>query len=1281
MEFNTIEKIQQQLNQIRCCDRKKIIAHLIDLKKAHEQSEPIYEKINALLELSHQKVTDKKIQLPPIEYPDLPVSDKLPELKEAIMNNQVIIVAGETGSGKSTQLPKICLDIGLGARGFIGHTQPRRLAARSVANRLAEELKTTVGEKVGFKIRFSDHTNDNTFIKLMTDGILLAEIQKDKFLSQYEAIIIDEAHERSLNIDFLLGYLKQLLPKRPDLKVIITSATIDHTRFSKHFNHAPIIEVSGRTYPVEQRYECYEEYDENISQPEKILTAVEELMTEGQGDILVFLATEREIFETLDSLNKANLKHTEVLPLFSRLSQSDQNKIFNTQSFRKVILSTNVAETSLTVPGIKYVIDTGFVRISRYNYRTKVQRLPIEPISQASANQRAGRCGRTSPGICIRLYAKDDFDGRPAFTDPEILRTSLAAVILQMELLNIGHIQDFPFIEPPEHKFIEDGYKQLYELGAISEQRTVTPIGKHIAQFQVDPKFARMIIEAQKWHCVDELLIITSFLSVQDPRERPTQFQQKSDQAHQEHKDKTSDFLSILNLWRLYQEKVTALTNNQFRKFCRDKFLAYMRLREWNDIYQQLKTSAKLTQNNTPSEPASYDQIHQSILPGLLNNIGFNYDAKEYMGARGLKFFIFPGSSQFKPTPKWIMASELVETTKLYARNVARIQPEWVEKCAAHLIKRTYFEPHWSKKHRNVMAFEKVTLYGLEIVAKRLISYSQIDPKLSRELFIRGALVNGDINTQVKFFHANLALLDEVDDLENKARSRDILVDDETLFNYYDQVIDHAVVNQVTFEQWVKKLDKEQLDKLFFEKSDLMRHDAANITENLFPPSFQHDHLQLPLDYHFEPGTQKDGITITIPQIVLHQIKPMTLEWLVPGMLKEKIIALIRALPKNIRKYCVPVPQYADAIMESIQYDPNQNLKSLLVKELIRITGIVFDETVWNDCELEAHLVMNIKIIDPAGKILKTGRNLFALQQQIKPQKNLLAHQKTQSKIYIDWDFPDLKREEIINQYGIQVTVYPCLKTVENGVELSQENTLTKAEHEHQKAILTLLARRFSASFKNLRKQVNQFDKISMLASTLYTKSSWEQDFIQAVLIKSFPLPQTRIVQKDVFEKLIEDHASNLSNHIQEISKTLFNIFTGFYQLKKNLKRKSIPLDLLNVYQSIGDNLETIIYEGFLAQTPIHWLERIPYYIQASEARLLKAPRKTLEDRKYRLEIENLNSKLSAKMTSQQLIKEHQDVQEISWLMQELWISWYTQEIKTIQPVSVKRIEKLISSL
>jgi ATP-dependent helicase HrpA len=706
-----------------------------------------------------------------------------------------------------------------------------------------------------------------------------------------------------------------------------------------------------------------------------------------------------------------------------------------------------------------------------------------------------------------------------------------------------------------------------------------------------------------------------------------------------------------------------------------------MRLREWNDIYQQLKTSAKLQKAHQPIEPASYDQIHQSILPGLLNNIGFNYELKEYIGARGLKFFIFPGSSQFKPTPKWIMASELVETTKLYARNVARIQPEWVEKCADHLIKKAYFEPHWSKKHRNVMAFEKVTLYGLEIIPKRLVSYSNIDPILSRELFIRGALVNGDIHTQIKFFHANLALLDEVDDLENKARSRDILVDDETLFNYYEQVIDQAIVNQVTFEQWVKKLKPEQLDKLYFEKSDIMRHNAANVTENLFPESFNHNQLQLPLNYHFEPGTQKDGITITIPQMVLHQIKPISLEWLVPGMLKEKIIALMRALPKNIRKYCVPIPQYADAIMESISYDTNQNLKSLLVKELIRITGIVFDETVWNDAELEAHLVMNINVINPKGEIVKSGRNLLSLQQQIKPEKNINIKQNHKAEHYKNWAFADLKPEETINQHGIKVTVYPCLLSKEDSVEIINVNTLTEAEATHKKGILKLLEIHYYSAFKNLRKQVPQFDKISMLASTIYTKLTWEQDFIQAVLQKTFPIPDTRLLRQKDFNQIIKNHELDLEGNIQLVSKALFNIFTGYHQLKKSLKRKSIPLDLLDLYQSIGNNLEKIIYPGFLADTPVKWLERIPFYIQASESRIEKAPRKFLEDRQHTLEVDNLHSRLSAKMTSQQLLKHHHEVIEISWLIQELWISWYSQEIRTIQPISIKRIEKLITTL
>jgi ATP-dependent helicase HrpA len=856
-----------------------------------------------------------------IEYPEiLPVSQKREDIAKAIAENQVVIVAGETGSGKTTQLPKICAELGRGKKGVIGHTQPRRLAARSVANRIAEEMQTKLGDYVGYKVRFNDQVSDDTQIKLMTDGILLAEIQHDRYLNQYDTIIIDEAHERSLNIDFLLGYLRELLPKRKDLKVIITSATIDPERFSKHFNDAPIIEVSGRTYPVETRYRPLNSEDEkDKDQIDGIIDAVDELSLEGEGDVLIFLNGEREIRDTADALNKLKLRDTEVVPLYARLSSAEQNRIFQSHSGRRLVLSTNVAETSLTVPGIKYVIDPGTARISRYSYRTKVQRLPIEEISQASANQRKGRCGRVQEGICIRLYAEEDFESRPEFTDPEILRTNLASVILQMTALGLGEIEAFPFVEAPDKRNIQDGVRLLEELGAIAtskqgEKKKLTKMGRQLSRLPIDPRLARMVIEASKQGCLNELMIIASALSIQDPRERPSDKQQSADDKHRRFHDKESDFLTYLNLWEYIQKKQKELSGNQFRKHCKQEYLNYLRIREWQDVYFQINQSMKEMDMKLTDSAGDYLKIHTSILSGLLSHIGLKDQEKnEYQGARNAKFSIFPASGLFKKQPKWIMSAELVETSKLWGRVIAKIQPEWIEPLAGHLIKRSFSEPHWSKKQAAVMAHEKVTLYGIPIVPKRLVNYGSIDPTISREIFIRSALVEGEWETRHSFFKNNRKLLAEVEELEHKSRRRDILIDDDELFDFYDQRVDTQVVSGKHFDSWWKKELKANPNQLDFEKEMLFKGDASHVTELDYPNFWHQNGLKLKLSYQFEPGENSDGVTVHIPLPILNQVKMDGFDWQIPGLRKELVISLIKALPKGLRRNFGPARHYADA--------------------------------------------------------------------------------------------------------------------------------------------------------------------------------------------------------------------------------------------------------------------------------------------------------------------------------------------------------------------------------
>ncbi|MCX9713670.1 ATP-dependent RNA helicase HrpA, partial [Vibrio cholerae] len=917
---NSAASLKKALGECLIKDRFRFSKRIDGASKIKNESarNAVFDEIALDIAQSMMVVEQRKQQMPKIEYPALlPVSQKRDDIAQAIAHHQVVIVAGETGSGKTTQLPKICAELGRGKYGLIGHTQPRRLAARSVANRIAEEMETELGGFVGYKVRFTDQISDQTQIKLMTDGILLAEIQNDRFLNQYDTIIIDEAHERSLNIDFILGYLKQLLPRRPDLKVIITSATIDPERFSKHFSNAPIIEVSGRTYPVEVRYRPLAGDDDSESdrdQLEGIFQAVDELCDEGLGDILIFMNGEREIRDTADALSKRNLRDTEIVPLYARLSAGEQNKIFQPHAGRRIVLATNVAETSLTVPGIKYVIDPGTARISRYSYRTKVQRLPIEPISQASANQRKGRCGRTEEGICIRLYSEEDFLSRPEFTDPEILRTNLASVILQMTALGLGDIEAFPFVEAPDKRNIQDGVRLLEELGAINDQikdpkKRLTESGKQLARLPIDPRLARMVLEASKLGCLKEVMIIASALSIQDPRERPSDKQQSADDKHRRFNHEDSDFLTLVNLWHYIGQQQKALTSNQFRRQCKLDYLNYLRVREWQDVYTQLHQSTREMGFKLNDEPGSYHAVHSAILVGLLSHIGMKDQEKnEYHGARNARFNIFPASGLFKKQPKWVMSAELVETSKLWARVVAKIEPDWIEPLAKHLSKRSYSEPHWSKKNAAVMAYEKVMLYGIPIVPKRLVNYGTIDPVLSREIFIRSALVEGDWETKHAFFKQNRALLAEVEELEHKSRRRDILVDDEELFQFYDQRVGTEVVSGRHFDAWWKTASRKTPDLLSFEKEMLFKGDASHITDLDYPNFWHQGNLKLKLSYQFEPGENSDGVTVHIPLPILNQVEPHGFDWQIPGLRHELVVSLIKSLPKTLRKNFVPAP-------------------------------------------------------------------------------------------------------------------------------------------------------------------------------------------------------------------------------------------------------------------------------------------------------------------------------------------------------------------------------------
>ncbi|MQL47372.1 ATP-dependent RNA helicase HrpA [Photorhabdus khanii] len=1234
-----------------------------------------------------QKIINRQAVCPTIKYPEnLPVSQKKDDIYKAIRDHQVVIIAGETGSGKTTQIPKICLELGRGIKGLIGHTQPRRLAARAVANRLAEELETSVGSAVGYKVRFSDHVSDNTLVKLMTDGILLAELQNDRLLKQYDTLIIDEAHERSLNIDFILGYLRQLLPKRPDLKVIITSATIDPERFSRHFHHAPIIEVSGRTYPVEMRYRpvIAEDSDGERDQLEAIIDAVDELGREGPGDILVFMSGEREIRDTADALNKLNLRHTEVLPLFARLSNSDQNRIFQSHAGRRIVLATNVAETSLTVPGIKYVIDTGYARISRYSYRTKVQRLPIEPISQASANQRKGRCGRVSDGICIRLYSEDDFLSRPEFTDPEILRTNLASVILQMTSIGLGDIGAFPFVQPPDKRNIQDGVRLLEELGAIDQHATVkgnyrlTLIGQQLAQLPVDPRLARMVLEARHHGCVREVMVITSALSIQDPRERPLEKQQVSDEKHRRFADKDSDFIAFLKLWDFLKEQQKELSSSQFRKLCRQDYLNYLRVREWQDVYTQLRQVVKEVGLPVNSQDADYRSIHVSLLSGLLSHIGQkDTDKQEYTGARNARFSIFPGSGLFKKPPKWAMVAELVETNRLWGRIAARIEPEWIEPLATHLVKHHYSEPHWQKSQGATMAKEKVTLYGLPIVASRLINYSKIDPMLCRELFIRHALVEGDWQTRHAFFRANLKLREEIEELEHKSRRRDILVDDEILFSFYDQRIPQSVVSTGHFDRWWLKTNRAQPDLLNFEKNMLIKGDADKISALDYPNYWYQDALKLRLSYQFEPGTEADGVTVHIPLPVLNQVKDAGFDWQIPGIRYDLVVALIKSLPKPVRRNFVPAPNYAQAFMERVP-QPQSTLLDSLEKELRRMTGVTVSRDDWQLAQVPDHLKMTFRVAGEKNRAIAEGKDLAALKLRLKEkvQETLSAVADDgieQSGLHI-WSFGELPERYEQKRGGYSVKAFPALVDEKESIGIRLFETELEQQTAMWEGTRRLLLLNIPSPIKYLHEKLPNKSKLGLYFNPYGKVLDLIDDCISCGVDKLIAGHGGPAWNEQTFIQLQNKVRAELNDTVVEIARQVEQILTTVFAINKRLKGR-VDISLALALSDIKAQLSGLVFRGFVTANSWKRLPDVLRYLHGIDRRLEKLAIDPHRDRTQMGRVENVQQQWQlwlAKLSLQQ--KQLPEVQEIRWMIEELRISLFAQQLGTPYPISDKRI-------
>lgn len=1245
----------------------------------------IAQELGVEIAAAQTRVVQRRASCPAISYPPaLPVSQKRDEILRAVRDNQVVIVAGETGSGKTTQLPKICLELGRGVRGMIGHTQPRRLAARAVADRIAAELDTPLGGCVGYKVRFNDQVGETSLVKLMTDGILLAEIQQDRLLMQYDTIIIDEAHERSLNIDFILGYFRQLLPKCPDLKVIITSATIDPERFSRHFGNAPIVELSGRTYPVEVRYRpvVEEADDSDRDQLQAIFDAVDELSREGLGDILVFMSGEREIRDTADALNKLDLPHTEVVPLYARLSNQEQNRVFQSHAGRRIVLATNVAETSLTVPGIRYVIDPGTARISRYSYRTKVQRLPIEAISQASANQRKGRCGRVAAGVCIRLYSEPDFLSRPEFTDPEILRSNLASVILQMTSLGLGDIAAFPFVEAPDNRNIQDCVRLLEELGAITTAENghyrLTTSGRQLAQLPIDPRLARMVLEASKIRCVREVMVITAALSIQDPRERPLDKKQASDEKHRRFVDKSSDFLTLVNLWNYLREQQQALSSSQFRKQCRSDYLSYLRVREWQDIYTQLRQVVKTLGIPVNSEPADYLSVHCALLTGMLSHIGQkDVEKQEFTGARNARFALFPGSALFKKPPKWVMVAELVETSRLWGRMAARLEPEWIEPVAQHLIKRSYSEPYWEKGQGVVMAQEKVTLYGLPIVAARKVNYSQIYPVLARELFIRHALVEGDWQTGHAFFRTNLKLLAEVKDLEHKSRRRDILVDDETLFAFYDQRIPHEVISARHFDNWWKAASRADADLLNFEKSILIKDGAEKVSALDYPNFWHQGAIKLRLSYQFEPGADADGVTVHIPLQILNQVREDGFEWQISGLREDLIIALIKSLPKPLRRNFVPAPNYAQAFLGRAT-PLERGLLESLERELRLMTGVTVPREEWQWEQVPDHLKITFRVIDEKNHTLREGKDLAALKTQLKEKVlqtlSAVADDGLEQQGLHIWSFGTLPERYEQKRGGYSVKAYPALVDEKESVAIRVFDTPEQQQHAMRHGLHRLLLLNIPSPIKYLHEKLPNKAKLGLYFNPYGKVLDLIDDCIACGVDKLVAQAGGVVWEEAAFQQLHEKVRADLNETVVDIARQVEQILTTVFAINKRLKGR-VDMALALALSDIKAQLSGLVYRGFVTDVVWQRLPDVLRYLQAIERRLEKLAQDVHRDRAQMLKVEQVQQAWQQwwhKVPEAQ--RDDDNVKNIRWMIEELRVSYFAQQLGTPYPISDKRV-------
>lgn len=1248
--------------------------------------------------------------IPPFELaPGLPVSLRGDEIVKAIRDNQVLIVSGETGSGKTTQLPKLCLMAGRGVHGLIGHTQPRRIAASSVAKRIAEELHTELGEVVGYKVRFTDHTSSGSTVKLMTDGILLAETQTDPLLRRYDTIIIDEAHERSINIDFLLGYLKQILPRRPDLKIIITSATIDTERFAKHFGRdddhpAPIISVSGRTYPVEIRYRPVEDEDSDDDRTlmDAISSAVDELELSGRGDVLVFLPGEREIREAADVLRRSHpTSGWEILPLYARLPAEDQERIFkNSGGTRRIVLATNVAETSITVPGIRYVVDTGLARVKRYSYRNKVEQLQIEPISKAACDQRSGRCGRVSDGVCIRLFSEEDFARRPAFTDPEIMRSNLAAVILRMKSLGLGDVRAFPFVQPPPARAIADGYTILSELNCVDDKGDLTEIGRTLAKLPVDPKLSRILLAGTEQGALAEVLIIAAGLSVQDPRERPPEQAAAASEAHKKLADPRSDFLSYLKLWNFtenaYRNKES---NRKFEDLMRRNFLSPRKLREWRDVVRQLMEMVKEIGWRMNMVPATFEEIHRALLSGLLGCIGMrrvdaDFKAPPYAGARGIRYWIWPGSPRAKKCGPWIVAAEIMETSKLFARCVADVDPKWIEQVGAHILKKTWTEPHWEKKRGEVVALERGTVYGLPVYVSRTVSFGKQDPQQARELFIREALVAGNMDSQAPFYRHNTALIREIQEIEQKSRRPDVLVDEEAIFKFYDEKLGAEVCSASTLEKWRKVAEAENPKALWLSREELMNRTEHGVTLDLYPKTLQMAGVAMALNYYFDPGSPRDGVTLTVPLFALNQIEEARCEWLVPGMLKEKVHALVKSLPPRMRRQCVPIADYAAEFFSRFggERQPQGHLLDALIRDLREEKGVVCEKSDFKLEQLPAHLRMNYKVIDDHGRQLEMSRSIAELRAELgaKARENFQGIAGRDAGVVNEledslttWSFGELPELMEIHRKGQVLIGIPAL--VDNGESVSLEvfDDPQKAAQVHRRGLRRLFRIQLREQVRFIEKSLRSLQSVMMQASSVPTIGRCFSNFddlknqvIDGALERTAladPLPDNQ----KAFGERLADTKGRLTLIAQDLARVLTEVVATASRIAKAMNALKTQKALL---EDIDSQLRRLFPKEFLISIPAKSFSNYPRYLSAIALRLEKFRDAPDADREKMENIHKLEAPFARKLSE---LKGQKDarMEEFRWLLEELRVSLFAQRLRTPMPVSIKRLQKVWDSI